>query len=224
MAEDDAVDQAKTWLANLGVSGANDADVSQGASNLVAGREPSDPVGHTLPPELRSTGSDPGAPREGDPESVAKAIVVGKLSLRAHTRAELEKALRTRLVPEEIACVVLDRMVSLGLVDDQGFARDWVDSRQQRRHLSRRALQQELTRKGVQREQIDAALQRVDRDDELTAARTLADKKRSTLLHLDRDVGYRRLAGVLGRRGFSADVVSTVLRETFGNGRVPTDA
>lgn len=150
---------------------------------------------------------------DADPESVARSIVLRKLAARAHTRAELERALQAKHVPEEAINTVLGRMVDLNLVDDKGFARDWVESRQGRRFLSKHALRQELTGKGVDREDVDSALEAVGADDELAAAQALADKKAPALARLEPQVRYRRLAGMLARRGFSSGVVSRVLSE-----------
>jgi regulatory protein len=110
-------------------------------------------------------------------------------------------------------------MEAIGLIDDQGFAHDWVESRQQRRNLSKTALRRELTAKGVNREQIDSALEEVDADDELIAARSLAAKKARAMAGLDVQVRYRRLAGVLGRRGFNPGVINQVVNEVVR----PTD-
>jgi regulatory protein len=118
-------------------------------------------------------------------------------------------------VPQEAIEAVLDRMVDVGLVDDEVFARDWVESRQRRRYLSKNALRQELTRKGVEREEIQSALESVDGADELAAARALAEKKGPAMARLEPQVRYRRMAGLLGRRGFSSGVVGRVLSETL---------
>ena len=152
-------------------------------------------------------GEDPDA----DPETVARTIVLRKLAAQARTRHELAKALAARGVPEDVGAHVLDRMESVGLVDDATFARDWVQSRQQRRHLSKSALRRELQNKGVERELVDAAVADVDGGDELEAAEALALKKLRTMDGLARDVQYRRLAGALARRGFAPGVTSTVL-------------
>jgi regulatory protein len=144
---------------------------------------------------------------------VARTIVLRKLAAQARTRAELSRALQAKQVPTQAAEAVLDRMEAIGLIDDQGFARDWVESRQQRRNLSKTALRRELTAKGVDREQIDSALEEVDADDELTAARSLAAKKARAMAGLDVQVRYRRLAGVLGRRGFNPGVINQVVNE-----------
>ncbi|CAA9299990.1 MAG: RecX [uncultured Friedmanniella sp.] len=102
-------------------------------------------------------------------------------------------------------------MEAVGLVDDETFARDWVASRQQRRHLSKSALRRELQTKGVDRERIEEAVSEVASDDEAEAALALATKKLRSMAGLERDVQYRRLAGALARRGFSGSVTSTVL-------------
>ena len=82
-----------------------------------------------------------------------------------------------------------------------------------RRHLSRRALKRELEAKGIERSDIDSALEHVDRDTELATARELVERKHATMSALSRDVQWRRLAGLLGRRGFDTAVITRVLSD-----------
>jgi regulatory protein len=153
---------------------------------------------------------------DADVESVARTIALRKLTARACTRHELDQALRAKNVPESVIGGVLDRLQEVGLVDDASFSVDWVTSRQQRRHLSRRLLQRELQAKGVEPTYIDSALDRVDRNAELNSARDLAERKRKGMNGLSRDVQYRRLAGILGRRGFGAGITTQVLADVLG--------
>jgi regulatory protein len=153
---------------------------------------------------------------DADAEAVARSIALRKLTARPRTRHELDQALQAKNVPPSVKKAVLDRMQEVGLVDDASFAADWVASRQQRRHLSRRALRRELESKGVERSDIDSALNDVDFDSELTTARDLVATKRATMSGLARDVQYRRLAGILGRRGFDTAVTVQVLNELLG--------
>lgn len=146
---------------------------------------------------------------------MAREIVLRQLTVRARTRHELAEALRRKGVPADSAERVLDRMDEAGLVDDRTFAASWVQSRQQRRHLSRRALRQELGRKGVDREVVDEALATVDSEDEHAAALDLARKKFRTMTGLDRQAQRRRLSGALARKGFGAGVVSSVLAQVL---------
>jgi regulatory protein len=153
---------------------------------------------------------------EADPYAVARSIALDRIAARNRTRHELAQALLAKNVPSEVAEQVLDRLQEVGLVDDAAFAESWVESRQQRRHLSRPALRRELQAKGVDREQIDAALESVDYGDELAAARELARRRHPAIAELPYPVRYRRLAGVLGRRGFGSGIVTQVLREVLG--------
>jgi regulatory protein len=153
---------------------------------------------------------------DADAEPVARSIALRKLTARPRTRHELDKALQAKNVPPSVKKAVLDRMEEVGLVNDASFAADWVASRQHRRHLSRRALRRELEAKGVERSEIDSALNDVDFDSELTTARDLVERKRATMSGLARDVQYRRLAGILGRRGFDTAVTVQVLNELLG--------
>ena len=159
----------------------------------------------------RRTRSEP----DVDPEELARGIVLRKLAAQARTRAELERALHQKEVPVEAATAVLDWMGEVGLVDDTAFARDWVASRQQRRHLSRTALRRELQTKGVDRDVIDDALDAVDSADEHRAALDLARRRSVPMAGLERGVAYRRLGAMLARRGFSAAVTTRVLAEVL---------
>lgn len=153
---------------------------------------------------------------DADVESVARAIALRKLTAKACTRHELDRALQAKNVPEGVIDGVLDRLQEVGLVNDASFAVDWVSSRQQRRHLSRRLLRRELQAKGVERSHIDSALDQVDRNAELTSARDLVDRKLASMSGVAREVQYRRLAGMLSRRGFDSAITTQVLADVLG--------
>jgi regulatory protein len=55
------------------------------------------------------------------------------------------------------------------------------------------------------------ALDHVDLDAELKSARDLIERKQAAMNGLSRDVRYRRLAGMLSRRGFDASITAQVL-------------
>lgn len=223
----DAVGQARLWLARRGITVPDD-DVVRGTPSarglgdgslgpMTAHPDAVD-AAEDRPPALRGSSlfSGPEGP-DADPESVARAIVLRKISAQARTRAELEKALKKKEVPDEAATSVLDRMESVGLIDDPTFARDWIESRQQRRYLSKAALRRELSVKGIERTEIDSALEVVGSDDELQAARALATKKVRSMVGLESHVRHRRLVGMLARRGFSPTMISRVVGETLAS-------
>lgn len=159
----------------------------------------------------RAPGPEENPDPEADPYGIAREIVLARLTDRAHARRELEQALAKRNTDPEVATAVLDRLAEVGLVDDRAFAAAWVASRQQRKHLSRRALRDELVRKGVDRDVVDEVLESVDGDDESAAAMALVERKARSMAGLAPEVRRRRLLAALARRGFSAEVSSRAL-------------
>jgi regulatory protein len=156
---------------------------------------------------------DPGSGPHADPESVARKILLDRLSTQPRTRAELAATLAKKLVPDEVAQRLLDRFEEVGLIDDAAFARAWVESRQAGRGLARRALAQELRRKGVSDEVAREALDEVDPDAEAEAARLLVRRRLRAMGRLDHATRLRRLSAMLARKGYPPGVALGVVRE-----------
>lgn len=166
--------------------------------------------GHPAPPppeDETTLGPD------ADTEAVARKILLDQLTGQARSRAELAEKLAKRQVPDEVAQRLLDRFEEVGLVDDAAFARAWVQSRQAGKGLARRALAQELRRKGVDEETARDALDEVDPDAEVEAARGLVRRKMRSVQRVDRDTAVRRLSGMLARKGYPAGLAFRVVRE-----------
>ncbi len=150
---------------------------------------------------------------EPDPEAAARAILLDQLTGRARSRRELADKLASRGVPDEIGVRLLDRFEEVGLVDDAAFARAWVSGRQSAKGLARRAIARELHRKGVDDEVAREALDELDPDAELDAARGLVRKKLRTLRGVDETTATRRLVGALARKGYPPGLAWSVVRE-----------
>lgn len=150
-------------------------------------------------------------------------VALRLLGVRARSRAEIAERLARREFDEDVIADVLDRLAESGLLDDDEFAHEWVQSRHRYSGRGRVALRRELRTKGIDEETIDTALAEIDPEDERAQAMTLAAKKlASSSLDLsdrdDRAKAYRRLAGLLGRRGFPPEMVSSVVAETLRQG------
>ena len=144
---------------------------------------------------------------------MARQILLDQLTGRARSRSDLAAKLAQRDVPDEIAVRLLDRFEEVGLVDDAAFARGWVEQRQSGRGLARRALAQELRRKGIEDDVAREALDEVDPDEEVEAARTLVRRKLRSMSGLHQQVAVRRLTGMLARKGYPPSVAFRVVRE-----------
>lgn len=152
-----------------------------------------------------------------DPEHVARLILLRQLEIGPRTRAQLASTLADRGVPDDAAVRVLDRFEEVGLIDDETFARLWVQSRQAGRLLARRALRQELRQRGVAAETVDSAIQDVSEDQEREAARALVRRRARGMAALPRHVQVRRLAGALARKGYPAGLSHAVIRDVLGD-------
>ncbi|MGL5928033.1 MAG: regulatory protein RecX [Dermatophilaceae bacterium] len=178
-------------------------------------------VGETSVSDPDSAGPPPADPEadprtrggEPDPYDWARQIVLRQLTAAPRSRSQLEQALHRRHCPDDIATTVLDRLTEVGLVDDTAYAGMLVRSRQAGRGLARRALAQELRRKGVDDDTVTAALDDVDPHHEEERARQLVAKKLRTMTGLDPLVQTRRLAGMLARKGYDAEVARRVVHE-----------
>jgi regulatory protein len=148
-----------------------------------------------------------------DHEAVARKILLDQLTGQPRSRSELATKLARKQVPDEVAERLLDRFEEVGLVDDEAFAREWVQSRQAGRGLARRALTVELRRKGVDPQVVDDVVREVDPEDELETARRLVRRKLPSLRRFDEVTQVRRLTGMLARKGYPSGVAFTVVRE-----------
>lgn len=133
-------------------------------------------------------------------------------------RAELE--LRRRLVRKGLSASACDwaieRLRGAGLVDDEAFARAWLESRGGGAAAKgSRLLRSELRAKGVTAAAIDAAADSTSGLDDEAAAMAAASARAARLRGLEYDEFRRRLGGFLQRRGFGYAVSGRVIRELW---------
>ncbi len=152
----------------------------------------------------------------GDPEEVARIVVLRLLDRRAYTRGELERALRKRGVPDDAARRVLDRFGELRLIDDEALADGYALAAHRERGLAGRAVAYKLRQRGVDDAVVDAAVGQIDRDSELVTARALVERKLRSLQGLEPQVRVRRLVGLLARKGYSPGLAYEVVRGVVG--------
>jgi regulatory protein len=163
-----------------------------------------------------TTSCPPPSTSEPSREEQARALCLRLLTGRARTRAELSAQLAKRGYPDEVRDGVLDRLAGVGLIDDAGFAEQWVESRRSRAGKGKRALAAELHTKGVDNDVITKVLAGIDAGAERERAEQLVQAKlRRENLDGDQTRVARRLVAMLARRGYDQtmayDVVSVQL-------------
>lgn len=159
-------------------------------------------------------GDDIAPTRPRDEAELAREICLRQLAVRPRTRAELAAALTRKGISAEVATQVLDRYDEVGIIDDAAFARAWVTSRHQGRGLARRALATELRQRGVDAETASAALEALDETTEAETARALVERKLRTVSGAP-DAIFRRLVGMLARKGYPPGVAIRVVKEAL---------
>ncbi len=150
-----------------------------------------------------------------DPAQVARDICLQQLAVRPRTRAELAAVLRKRGVADQVAAEVLDRYDEVGLIDDAAFAKAWVTTRHHGKGLARRALANELNKRGIDGDLVGAALEEIDQDTEAATARSLVDRKLRTMSAAPPEAVFRRLVGMLARKGYPPGLAITAVKEAL---------
>jgi len=130
------------------------------------------------------------------------------LSYKARTTAELKQRLGRKGFPPEVVSHTLQRLAELNMIDDAGYARQFVQDRVSIGHKGKWRVRGELLKRGVAKEHIEEALAAAP--DEAEAAREVAQKYLSRNRRLEPDVLRRRLYAFLARRGFSPDTIRRV--------------
>lgn len=164
-----------------------------------------------------SAGRDAGARGEADPEQVARAIVLRQLTGQPRSRAELAKALNRRGVADDVIEHVLGRFSEVGLIDDNAFARAWVETRHAGRGLARRALAHELRRRGVGEDDVGEAVDQLSPETEHATARALVLRRLPSTRGADGRTRIRRLVGMLSRKGYPPGLAVRVVREALAD-------
>jgi len=143
-------------------------------------------------------------PSERKPRGTARDRALNLLSFRDRSRRELEqRLLRAGFDPGDVL-EVLEGLARAGLVDDERFARAVVEQEAGRRLSGRRAVAAALASKGVDREAARLALAEIDDpESERRRAEELARSRARRMGALAPEVAYRRIAGLLARRGFA---------------------
>ncbi len=156
------------------------------------------------------------------------------LEVRSRSVSEVRRRLGGAGYRPDLVDGAIARMTELGMLDDEAFARTWVESRDRARPRGERAIREELRLKGIDREVVDLVLgERRDRalafseavgtegdgaplGADRAAAERLLDKNARALARVaDPRQRRQRAYGLLARHGFDPEtcreVAATIL-------------
>ena len=150
--------------------------------------------------------------RQADERQQAHDAALRLLAYRPRSEAELRTRLVRRGLPPSAVEEAMERLRGQGLLDDDSFARYWVEARQQSSPRGSRLLRRELLAKGIA---VDTAREAVAAVGDEQAARRAAEKKARSLHNLDYPTFRRRLGQFLLRRGFPYDTARALVDELW---------
>lgn len=130
------------------------------------------------------------------------------ISHRLRSEWELRDYMRRKDYEPDVIEATIERLMTRGYVNDEIFARRWVENRRLLKATSKRRLAQELKQKRVNEEVIQRVLAE-DETDEQAVLRELIARKRKQTKYQDE----LKLMQYLARQGFNYDAIKTAMNE-----------
>ena len=139
------------------------------------------------------------------------------LEARSRSVSEVRRRLTSAGYRTELVDGAIDRMADLGMLDDETFARAWVESRDRARPRGERAIREELRLKGIDRATVDTVMEErraasgeTAQPDREAAVRLLAKHERALARVADPRQRRQRAYALLARNGFDPETCREV--------------
>lgn len=144
----------------------------------------------------------------------AKNNAYALLRLRPRSEFEIRQRLKLKGYSDSLIESVAGDLRRLGDIDDEKFARFWIDSRMHLNPVGDVILKHELKLKGVSDSIIEATLsQKAKNYDEYEVAFSMAKERFERFRKLDRHKAMKRVYDFLMRRGFRYDTIQRIINE-----------
>jgi regulatory protein len=134
---------------------------------------------------------------------------VEAIGRRERTVAELTEWLRARGFAEEEIAAAIERLIELGELDDERFARRYAEDKRELSGWGGERIREALMRRGIDRDLIETALESESRLDQVErAAGLLAGRGPALVTEAER----ARALAFLARRGYELEVAHEAIR------------
>lgn len=161
--------------------------------------------------------TDIDALKEFDTINAAKEYALNFLSYRPRSSAEVSAYLIKKGFGETVAHDVVRNLKTLGMINDRDFARMFLSDQLRKKKQGPNLLRQRLMAKGIDTATIEILLNEfVSSDEQIQMATSLVQKKFASQLRKKKLLPkeYQRISSFLYRRGFTPDVIRTVLKQS----------
>jgi regulatory protein len=142
-----------------------------------------------------------------DPLQKARNYAFLLLKFRLRSEEEIRKRLEKKKFDTRVIESTLSFLKDKGFIDDNYFAKAWVESRI-KKPLGIRRLKQELRIKGIDKEIIESRINEIRKDyPEEEIVKQIAKKRLSKIKGIESQKAKKRVYAYLLRRGFSPDII-----------------
>lgn len=138
----------------------------------------------------------------------AKEKALWLISYRDHSKKELESKVRN-CSDKDSAKKAVEKLESVGLVDDEKFARNYAQQLLFVKHYSKKGARYKLIEKGIDRDLADSVLEEIDFDSQ-EHIRIIIEHK---YYNLSDEKTRRRAVSALQRKGYSWSDIKAVIDE-----------
>ncbi|MDO8621470.1 MAG: regulatory protein RecX [Candidatus Levybacteria bacterium] len=141
------------------------------------------------------------------------------LSYRPRSEKEIRDKLFQKKTPQDLIEKIVSKLKEQKFINDEEFAKLWIESRNRSKPRSLRLIKLELKRKGIEGDIID----KMTNDEglmikDLESAKKLVAKRMARLKGLDRQKIYEKLGRFLASKGFGWDTIKQVIDEVLSEG------
>ena len=130
--------------------------------------------------------------------------------VRPRSEKEIHLWMRRKKVNESLQDDLFNKLKRFDLIDDEKFAKWWVDQRQHFRPKPKRMLTNELRIKGISKNIIEDVLEGTEVDEE-KIAKDLIIKNLYKWEKLDKFKARQKMTAYLARKGFGWDIIRKVV-------------
>ena len=132
-------------------------------------------------------------------------------TVRPRSEKEIRDYFKRKKYHISIYDSLLEKLKHLELIDDEKFAKWWVEQRQNFKPKAVRVLRLELRQKGINKETVDEVLDSVVID-EGKMARELLEKKAYKWKNLEPRIAKQKMSQYLAGKGFGWEVIEKVVK------------
>ena len=141
------------------------------------------------------------------------------LSYRGRSVKELRERLRRKKFPDDVVSSTIRHLQYIGLLDDISLAEALKREAMTTKFLSQYGAKRFMLERGIPGEIVDSIF-RYDEAEDINNAERLIEKKMKIIEALPAEKRKRRLSHLLLRKGYSFEIIESVLKNKLKGGMV----